>query len=77
MNSSSKPRNNEPRSRQPASYATQHRSRLMLAVHEAESLQEALANPQLNLAGLVACDDAAIVLNQEATSLRGDRKSHV
>lgn len=72
MNSSSKTKNNKSRSQQPASHSTHHRSRLMLAVHEAESLQEALTHPQLNLAGLVACDAAAIVFNQEATSLRGD-----
>lgn len=68
MNSSSKPKNNESRSQPPAS----HRARLLLAVREAESLQEALTHPQLNLAGLIACDAAAIVINQEATSLRGD-----
>jgi light-regulated signal transduction histidine kinase (bacteriophytochrome) len=55
--------------------AMHSRTELMLAVHEADNLLDALSNPQLDLADLVPCDAFAVIVNQAVGSVRGDCES--
>ncbi len=72
MTSSSTPEHSTSPSYAHTPDAAHRRATLMLAVQEADNVLEALSNPQLNLAGWVTCDAAAIVMNQDVASLLGE-----
>lgn len=72
MTTSSTPQASPPQDLQAARSPLGTRPALLLAVQGSEELLNCLSNPQLNLAGTVASDSAAIVVNQEVVSLKGD-----
>ncbi|UAW99367.1 GAF domain-containing protein [Halopseudomonas nanhaiensis] len=52
--------------------STERRAALMRQVRESEDLLSALADPGLNVAGLMACDGAAVMMGGRVQSIGGD-----